>query len=100
MSISEQPSAGKVRTLSPRERQICEGIWAEACDKEICSGLGIAHGTLRTHVTRILFKLHVRSRAGIARQFERARLGIPADSHKDDMRKTRRGGKLSTKCKI
>jgi DNA-binding CsgD family transcriptional regulator len=72
--IDGQASWERVDSLSPRERQIAEALWAECSDKVTCAALGIAASTLRTHLTRIFVKLEVHTRQGVVRQYERHRL--------------------------
>lgn len=60
----------KIEELSPREKQIAEGVWSESPDKLIADGLHISHSTLRTHLQRICLKLDVKTRTGIAKRFE------------------------------
>jgi DNA-binding NarL/FixJ family response regulator len=67
------PQPSGVKSLSRRERDIAELIWAtEALDKQICAELKISMGTLRTHLARIFKKLAVRTRSGVSREWERA----------------------------
>ncbi len=48
--------------LSPREREILEGLSRGRQYKEIAGELGVSFNTVRTHVNRIYEKLHVHSR--------------------------------------
>jgi DNA-binding NarL/FixJ family response regulator len=48
--------------LSPRHKRIVELILRNRCDKQIVADLGIAHSTLRTHITRIFGRLGVSDR--------------------------------------
>ncbi len=85
--------ADRIRRLSPRERQIAEAIWSETPDKGIVQALGIAQGTVRIYVARLLRKLQVSTRVGIARQWERWRHA----SRNADRRTGARRGSVSPK---
>jgi DNA-binding NarL/FixJ family response regulator len=52
-----------VASLSAREREVLELLVAGLIHKEVAEQLGIGLETVRTHVSRIYEKLHVRSRA-------------------------------------
>ncbi len=94
-----QPPATLVDKLSPRERQIAEAVWAECTDKLIADGLHISQSTLRTHLGRVFIKLHVATRSGVVRQFERWRAVVKnADVQSTDCRAPRRRRKLKAKC--
>lgn len=49
--------------LTPMESKIAELIKAEELtNRQIAERLGIAEGTVRTHMSRILIKLNIKSR--------------------------------------
>ncbi|WP_246748671.1 helix-turn-helix transcriptional regulator [Rhizobium setariae] len=54
--------------LTPREHEIAMLIGAAICNKEICRRLNIELPTVKTHVSRILSKTGVRSRAELIRK--------------------------------
>jgi DNA-binding CsgD family transcriptional regulator len=55
-------------SLTPRERDIANLMAAAICNKEICRRLDIQLPTVKTHVSRILAKAGVRSRAEFIRK--------------------------------
>lgn len=61
----QEPAGGKDRfeELSKREDEILRLLNQGFLYKEIADQLGLAIGTVRTHISRIYDKLHVRSRA-------------------------------------
>ncbi len=48
--------------LSPKELEVLALVALGYSDKEICKKLHIKYGTVRTHVDRIVLKLHARNR--------------------------------------
>jgi DNA-binding NarL/FixJ family response regulator len=54
--------------LTPRERQVLQGIVDGLSDKEIATRLDLATLTIRTHVKHVYRKLHVNSRAQLLSQ--------------------------------
>lgn len=60
---SSDDSASPVASLSTREREILDLLVAGLIHKEVADQLGIGLETVRTHVSHIYAKLHVRSRA-------------------------------------
>lgn len=64
---------GRVDRLSERERVVLELLGDGLSNSELAKTLGIAEPTARTHVTRVLSKLDLRSRlqAGLVSQLER-----------------------------
>ena len=54
------------KTLSPRQRRICELAARGWPDKAICAELGMAWGTLRTQWARAFAKLGVHTRTEAA----------------------------------
>ena len=61
--ISEEP----VRALTEREKQILIMLAKGLSNKEIAKQMGLSLQTVKTHVSHILQKLKVRSRAEAAR---------------------------------
>jgi DNA-binding CsgD family transcriptional regulator len=55
----------RLRPLTPRELQVAKQVGLGLSDAEIAEVLGIKWGTVRTHVTNILFKCKVHSRAAL-----------------------------------
>ena len=66
--------------LTRREREVLALLLRGCTDKEICGRLGIAHGTLRTHVARLYRDLGVTNRATLITKWHR-------------LERIRRGGK-------
>lgn len=58
--------------LSPREQQIAHAFSAGCSYKEVAQQLGIAPGTVRTHLTRIYEKLGVRDKGALATRLNSA----------------------------
>jgi DNA-binding NarL/FixJ family response regulator len=52
--------------LTPREREVLDGLADGATNKEIAQKLGISPGTVKTHVERLIGKLGVRDRTQAA----------------------------------
>jgi DNA-binding NarL/FixJ family response regulator len=66
-----KPTAGERDSLSPREMEILVLLSEGLSNKEIGVRLDIGVGTVRTHVTHIFEKLHVRCRSeAVARYFQ------------------------------
>jgi DNA-binding NarL/FixJ family response regulator len=59
-----RPSYGN--ELSPREREVAELAAAGRTNKEIAAELFLSVYTVEQHITSVLRKLHIRSRAAIA----------------------------------
>lgn len=51
----------RLELLTPRERQVLEGVLAGRSNKQIGSGLGISHKTVEQHRSHMMAKLHVGS---------------------------------------
>ncbi|HET8702040.1 MAG TPA: response regulator [Nitrococcus sp.] len=51
----------RLELLTPRERQVLEGVLAGRSNKQIGNGLGISHKTVEQHRSHMMAKLHVGS---------------------------------------
>lgn len=56
------PAFVALERLTPREREVLDGLADGATNKEIALRLGISPGTVKTHVERLIGKLGVRDR--------------------------------------
>ena len=52
--------------LSPKEVEVTTLVALGYSDKEICSALKIAYGTVRNHIDRAILKLHAQNRTHAA----------------------------------
>ena len=55
----------RLDVLTDREREVLVQIAAGATNTEIASTLYMAEGTVKTHIGRLLAKLHIRDRVGL-----------------------------------
>ena len=60
-------AAGRMATLTPRERQVLDGLADGRLNKEIAAGLGISVRTVEDHRARLLDRLKVRTTAEAVR---------------------------------
>jgi FixJ family two-component response regulator len=65
----------RLRTLTPREREVLSHVVAGRLNKQIAADLGTVEKTIKVHRARIMEKMAVRSLADLVRIAER--LGIP-----------------------
>jgi DNA-binding NarL/FixJ family response regulator len=66
-TMAEQPASdpsavGRLDELTPREREVLEEIGRGLSNREIAASLFIEESTVKTHIRRILMKLHLRDR--------------------------------------
>jgi len=59
--------AGRLASLTPREREVLEGVLAGKLNKQIAAGLGTAEKTVKVHRARMMEKMHVESVAELVR---------------------------------
>jgi len=73
------PVPGEARKLSPRERQVHEGLIENLSNKEIASRLNLSERTVKFHVSNVLAKHRVRRRADLILQNYHARPFSPTE---------------------
>ena len=66
--------AGLLATLTPREREVLEGVIEGRLNKQIAADLGIAEKTVKVHRGRVMEKMNAPSVAELVRMAERAGL--------------------------
>ena len=72
-------------SLTPRERQVMSGVVAGRLNKQICWSLHAAERTIKTHRSRVMAKMKVRSVAELVRLSEElAGGGIALEPWKDE----------------
>jgi FixJ family two-component response regulator len=64
----------KVRTLTPREREVLTHVVAGRLNKQIAGSLGTVEKTIKVHRSRMMEKLGVRTVADLVRMAERLNL--------------------------
>ncbi len=75
--LAPPPRGAETQALSPRERQIVEGMAAGLTNKEIAANLGLSAHTTDGYTRSIYEKLHVNSRSGAVAKALGARLFEP-----------------------
>jgi FixJ family two-component response regulator len=67
-----ESSRGRIETLTPREREVMEGVAAGLLNKQIAGRLGIAEQTVKVHRARVMEKMGAESLADLVRLADRA----------------------------
>ena len=62
----------RVASLTPREREVLEGVVTGKLNKQIARDLGITEKTVKVHRGRVMEKMEVSSLAELVRQIDRA----------------------------
>jgi FixJ family two-component response regulator len=70
--------AGRMATLTPRERQVLERVVAGRLNKQIAADLGTVEKTIKVHRSRVMQKLHANS---LIQLIEIAKLGGVSAKH-------------------
>jgi FixJ family two-component response regulator len=65
----------RFETLTPREREVLEGVAAGMLNKQIAGRLGIAEQTVKVHRARVMEKMGADSLADLVRMADRAGIG-------------------------
>ena len=70
----------RLRTLTPREREVFEHVVTGQLNKRIASDLGIVEKTIKVHRSHVMEKMGARSLAELARMAERLGIAKGGDS--------------------
>jgi FixJ family two-component response regulator len=73
----------RLATLSPREREVLEGVVAGNLNKQIAAALGISEKTVKVHRGRVMEKMAVSSLAELARLADHLGVVRPAGAARD-----------------
>lgn len=76
--VRGNPGAAGIASLSGREREVAELIYAGRTNPEIARELYLSQKTVESHVRNLFIKLRVSSRVEVARAIERERATEPA----------------------
>lgn len=60
--VPEPAAAARELPLSPRQREVLDGVAAGRSNKEIAASLGVSPGTVKVHLREIFARLGVRNR--------------------------------------
>ena len=61
-----EDARAKLSSLSPREREVADGVGRGCSNAEIASALHMSVATVKAHVSRLLVKLDVENRVQVA----------------------------------
>jgi DNA-binding NarL/FixJ family response regulator len=75
--VPETPAAGRIADLRPREREVLELMVGGLRNREIALRLFITVRTVKFHVSNILRKLDVQSRAEVIVLAHNAGISVP-----------------------
>jgi FixJ family two-component response regulator len=78
----------RLATLSPREREVLQGVVAGSLNKQIAGQLGISEKTVKVHRGRVMEKMGVASVAELARLADHLGIALPADAAGSDRKRT------------
>jgi DNA-binding NarL/FixJ family response regulator len=78
--VPETPAAGRIADLRPREREVLELMVGGMRNREIAERLFITIRTVKFHVSNILRKLDVQSRAEVIILAHNAGISAPEDT--------------------
>jgi two-component system, LuxR family, response regulator FixJ len=71
-----EAAAGRVSSLSPREREVLEGLIAGLPNKAIAYDLGVSARTVESHRARVMDKMQARSLSELIRMALAAGIGV------------------------